>query len=89
MLKVTTKFLTRSKLVNNKEVLKKNTELSDGSKNEIETINGDKKIEYAQDFVKIKFEEDLALDKPLKLRRLTIIVRSVFEENTKFYHKFI
>ena len=35
--------------------------------------------------MKIKFEDDLALDKPLKLCRLTIIVRSVFEENTKFY----
>ena len=37
--------------------------------------------------MKIKFNTDseLPLNKPLKLRMLTIIVRSVFEEDGKFY----
>ena len=37
--------------------------------------------------MKIKFDtdDDLPLNKPLKLHMLTIIVRSVFEEDSKFY----
>ena len=37
--------------------------------------------------MKIKFDTDdnLPLNKPLKLHMLTIIVRSVFEEDSKFY----
>ena len=37
--------------------------------------------------MKIKFDSDdyLPLDKPLKLRMLTIIVRSLFEEDAEFY----
>ena len=66
----------------NKEVLKKYRELWDGIKNEIETINGSKKCEYGKDFMKIKFNTDdnLPLNKPLKLHLLTIIVRCIFEE---------
>ena len=71
----------------NKEVLKKYTELWNGIKNEIKTINGGKKGEYGKDFMKIKFdtEDNLPLNKQLKLHMLTIIVRSVFEEDGKFY----
>ena len=37
--------------------------------------------------VKIKFNtgDNLPLNKPLKLRMLTIIVRSIFKEDGKFY----
>ena len=37
--------------------------------------------------MKIEFDTDdnLLLNKPLKLRMLTVIVRSVFEEDGKFY----
>ena len=37
--------------------------------------------------MKIKFNSDdeLPLNKPLKFRAMTIIIRSVFEENGKFY----
>ena len=51
------------------------------------TINGGKKNLNVKDFMKIKFDsdDDLPLDKPLKLRMLAIIVRSVFEEDGKFY----
>ena len=50
--------------------------------NKIETINGGKKGEYGEDFMKIKF------NKPLKLHLLTIIVRCIFEEDGKFYPQF-
>ena len=42
----------------NKKVLKKYTEHWDGIKNEIETINGGKKGEYVEDFMKIKFNKE-------------------------------
>ena len=53
----------------NKEVFKKYTELWDGIKNEIETINGSKKGEYGKVFMKIEFNTDdnLPLIQPLKL----------------------
>ena len=56
-------------------------------KKEIEMINGDEKIEYGKDFKKIRFEsnDDLPLNKPMRLRLLTIIIRSVFSEDGKFY----
>ena len=59
-------------------------------KKEIETINGGKKIEYGKDLKKIRFEsnDDLPLNKPMKLRLLTIIIRCVFSENGKFYPQF-
>ena len=68
-------------------VLKKYTELWDGIKNEIETINSGKKGEYSKDFTKIKFNthDNLPLNKLLKLHILTIIVRCIFEEDGKFY----
>ena len=46
-----------------------------------------KKGGYGKDLMKIKFDtdDDLPLNKPLKLHMLTIVVRSVFEEYGKFY----
>ena len=81
------KYLVFDSTDENKEVLEKYTEVWDGIKNEIETINGEKKGEYDKDFIKIKFNSDnnLPLDKPLKLHLLAIIVRRVFEEDSKFY----
>ena len=71
----------------NKKVLKKCAELWDGIKNEIEAINDDKKFEYARNFMKTKSnsDDDLSLDKPLKFPTMTIVVRSVSEEDGKFY----
>ena len=53
----------------------------------IETINSGKKIEYGKDFKKIRFvsNDNLPLNKPIKLRLFTIIIRSVFSKNDKFY----
>ena len=83
------KYLVLDEIDENKEVLNKHEEVWEGIKKEIENINGGEKIEYKKDFKKIRFEStnDLPLNKPIKLRLLTIIIRSVFSENGKFYHQ--
>ena len=45
------------------------------------------KCDYEKDFIKIKFnsDNDLPLNKPLKFHAMTIIIRSVFEEQGKLY----
>ena len=50
-------------------------------------IHGGGGDEYEKDLMKIKFisDDNLPLNKMLKLRMLTVIVRSVFEENSKYY----
>ena len=58
----------------------------------IEAINGEKKVEYEKDFMKIKFNShnDLPLNKMLKFHLTTVIVRSVFEEDASYYpHVFL
>ena len=81
------KYVVFDSTYENKEVLKKYTELWDRIKNEIETTNGGKEGEYCKDFMKTKFNTDhnLILNRPLKLQLLTIIVRSIFEEDSRFY----
>ena len=71
----------------NKKFQKKYEEVWEDVKKEIETINCGEKVEYGKDFLKIRFEsnDDLPLNKPIKLRLLTIIIRSVFSEDGKFY----
>ena len=70
----------------NKEVLTRYTKLWDGIKNLIEKINY-KSGEYEKDFMKIKFNSDnnLPLNKTLRLHNLKIIVRSVSQEGSKYY----
>ena len=43
--------------------------------------------DYEKDYMKIKFNSDdeLPLSKPLKFHAITIIIRSVFEEDGKRY----
>ena len=55
-------------------------------KNKIENIN-DGKPKYDKGFMKVMFDTDdeLPLNKLLNLHMLTIIVRSVFEDEGKFY----
>ena len=75
----------------NKEALEMYTKLWNKIKsliecNSIEKING-KPGEYEKDYMKIKFSSDdnLLLNKILKLHSLTIVVRSGFEEDGKYY----
>ena len=53
----------------------------------IKTINSGKDGEYRKDFMKIKFDSDdnLPLNKILKHRTLTMVVRSVFEQDGQLY----
>ena len=71
---------------NNKEALTKHTKLWDKIKTLIEKVNI-KLNEYGNDFMKTKFnlDDNLPLNKTLKLLNLTIIVRSVFQEDNKYY----
>ena len=83
------KYLTFSSTDRNKKVLEKYTKLLDKIKYHIQTIHANKSGEYDKDYMKIKFnsDEDLPLNKILKLHLLTIIVRSVFEEDGKYYRQ--
>ena len=80
------KYLILASTDKNKEVLTKYTELWDGIKNLIEKIN-DKPGEYGKNFMNIKFNSDdnLPLNKILRIHNLTIIARSVFQEDNKYY----
>ena len=71
----------------NKELLKKYTDVWEGIKNEIKTINGGKENDYKKNYMKMKFnwDDDLLLNKLLKFYSMIIIFRSIFEENSKLY----
>ena len=68
-------------------MLEKYTKLWDEIKYHIQTINSCKSGEYEKDYMRIRFnsDDDLPLNKILKLHILTVIVRSVFEEHGKYY----
>ena len=71
----------------NKKVSKKYEEVWESVKKEIEMINGGKKVKQWKDFWKIRFEsnDDLLMNKPIKLRLWTIVIRCIFCEGDKFY----
>ena len=80
------KYLTFASTNKSNEVLKRFTKLWDEIKSLIEKID-DKTGEYEKDYMKIKFNSDdnLPLNKILELHMLTIIVRSVCQEDGKYY----
>ena len=81
------KYLIFNSADENKEVLKKYASVWDVIKNKIKAINGDKENGYGKDYMEIKFnsDNDFPLNKPLKFHAMTIIIRSVFSEDGKFY----
>ena len=81
------KHLVLDDIGENKEILEKYEEVWEDIKKEIEIINSGEKIEYGKDFKNIRLEsnDDLPLNKPIKLRLLTTIIRSIFSKNGKFY----
>ena len=81
------KYLIFDSVDKNKEVLKKYAGVWDGIKNKIKAISGDKQNDYGKDYMKIKFnsDDDLPLNKLLKFYLMTINIRCVFSENSKFY----
>ena len=80
------KYLIFDSSDENKELLKKYNDVWNGIKNKIEEVSSGK-CDYEKDYMKIKFnsEDDLPLNKPLKFHNMTIIIRSVFEEDGKLY----
>ena len=81
------KYLIFDSVDENKEVLKKYADVWDGIKNKIKAINGGKENDYGKDYMKIRFDSynDLPLNKLLKFHVMTIIIKSVFQEDGKFY----
>ena len=81
------KYLNIAFTDNNDEVLKKYKTFWRGIKSCIEKINNNKPREYEKDYMKIKFNSDdkLPLKKQLKFISVTIVIRSVFEEDGKYY----
>ena len=80
------KYLVFASTDKNKEVLTKYIDLWDGIKNLIKKVN-DKPGKYDKGSMKIKFKSDdnLHLNKTLKPHMLTVIVRSAFKEDGKYY----
>ena len=81
------KYLNISLTDSNSEVLKQYAEIWSGIKDQIKKINNGKLGEYGKDYTKIKFNSnnDLPLNKILKLCILTIIIRTIFEKDGKYY----
>ena len=67
--------------------MKKYKEVLSGIKSCIEKINNNKSGEYEKDYMKIRFGSDdkLPLNKQIKLLSVTIVIRSIFEEDGKYY----
>ena len=70
----------------NKELIKKYNNVFNGIRHKIKEINSNE-CDYEKNYMKIKFnsDDDLLLNKPLKFHLMTIIIRSVFEEDGKLY----
>ena len=70
----------------NKELLKKCSDVSDGIRGKIKEISSSE-CDYEKDYMKIKFnsDNDLPLNKPLKFHLMTVTIRSVFEEDGRLY----
>ena len=81
------KYLNIAFIDNNDEVLRKYKEDLGWIKRYIEKINNNKSGEYEKDYMKIELDSDdkLSLTKQLKFLSVTIVMRSVFEEDGKYY----
>ena len=81
------KYLNISLTYNNNDVLIKYAEVWSRIKDQIKKINNGSVGEYAKDYIKIKFDSDdnLPLNKILKLRVLTVIIRNIFEKDSRHY----
>ena len=81
------KYLNIAFADNNDEVLKKYKEVLSVIKSCIEKINNNKSGEYKKDYMEITFNSDdkLPLNKQLKFLSVAIVIRSVFEDDGKYY----
>ena len=81
------KYLNISLKFNDKDVLVKFAEVWSGIRVQIKKINNGSVGEYAKVYMKIKVDSDdnLPLNKILKFRVLTIIIRNIFGKDSKYY----
>ena len=80
------KYLVLDSTDENKVLLKKYSDVFNEIMSKIREIDDDW-LEYAKDYMKIKFnsDDDLPLNKSLKFRLVTITIRCVFKEDNKLY----
>ena len=81
------KYLNISLTYNNNDVLIKYAEVWSGIKDQIKKISGGSVGEYGKDYMRIKFDSDdnIPLNKILKFRGLTTIIKNIFEKDGKYY----
>ena len=80
------KCLVFDSIDENKELLKKCSDVWNGIKNKIKEV-GDSECDFEKDYMKIKFNSDdnLPLNKALKFHLMTMTIRPVFKEDGKLY----
>ena len=80
------KYLDFDSTGENKELLKKYSDVSHGIRDKIKEINNND-YDYEKDYMKIKFnsDNDLPLNKSLRFTLMTITIRHVFEEDGRLY----
>ena len=80
------KYLIFDSTDENKELLKKYNDVFKGIRDKIKEVSIGE-CDYENDYMKIAFnsDDDLPFNKPLKVRNMTITMRSVFEEDGKLY----
>ena len=68
-------------------ITKRYEEVFSGIRSKIKTLSGGKELVYGKDYARIRVNTDdnLPLNKPLKLPALAIIIRCVFQEGAKLY----
>ena len=79
--KIENKYLIFDSSDQNKELIKKYQDAQSGIKDKIEAV-GSGKCAYEKDYMKMKINSDnnLPLEKPLKLHMMTIMIRSVLKK---------
>ena len=80
------KYLSIASTSNNKDILMKYREVWDAINNTIQIRNDDKPPECGKHYMTIKFdtyENDLPMDKIIKLHMLVIVIRSIYEREGK------
>ena len=81
------KYLVFDDTYENKELLKRYDDVFNGIMGKIRKLDDDW-LEYIKDYMKIRFSSDddnLPLNKPLKLYNMTVTIRCVFSEDNKLY----